>query len=187
MQYLLKHLKYLKYTFATYGRGGDTGLGARAPPARATLMGALGSTRHRPEARDSTTSTCRDGRHARQRGSEPRAVGGTTRARSESRRWVRTTSRSEKRITRGGACAGRWLRRQMRSGADGQPHSAVKRAMGEQIGRYFLKERCERCKDKVAGLVGRGSPGRRRLIGRPPAPKLVANFLYGDLSLVLDT
>jgi hypothetical protein len=45
----------------------DSGLGVRAPPARAALMGALGLAKDRPEARDGTTSTSRGGRRARRR------------------------------------------------------------------------------------------------------------------------
>jgi hypothetical protein len=49
----------------------------------------------------------------------------------------RTMSKSEKRTTQDEARAGRWLWQRMRSWADRQPHDAVKRAMGKQVGRYF--------------------------------------------------
>jgi hypothetical protein len=81
----------------------DSGLRARASPAQATLMGALGSARDRPEARDGTMSTSRGGASGRARREQHRV------------QWS--------------AC-GRWLRQQMRSGTDGWPHGAVKRATG---------------------------------------------------------
>ena len=46
----------------------DSDHGARAPPARVALMGALGSAWDRPKARNGTTSTSRGGRHTRRCG-----------------------------------------------------------------------------------------------------------------------
>ena len=43
----------------------------------------------------------------------------------------------------GWARVGRWLRRQMRSGADGCPHGALKRAMDEEVGNNFEREMWE--------------------------------------------
>jgi hypothetical protein len=86
----------------------------------AALMGAFGSVRDQPEARDGTTSTSKGERHGRQH-------------RSEQRRWD-CGARSEKHGmgTCDGRCGGK-----CGVGAEGRSYSDVKRAVGEEAGRIF--------------------------------------------------
>jgi hypothetical protein len=76
----------------------DSGLGVQAPPARAVLMGALGSAKERSEARDGTMSTSRGGRRARRRRWDCRS--------KEQEAWVGTHDGQEREanITGWGAC-----------------------------------------------------------------------------------
>jgi hypothetical protein len=52
-------------------------------------------------------------------------------------RWDCGSKERERANSIGWAHAGRWLRWQMQSEANGRLHGAVKHAMGEKVGRYF--------------------------------------------------